>query len=97
MNPKTKVIKALKNQVSETHYVIFDEKSAESIFGAKTISSNAAVRELINAKIHVMHLVKFPVKLENVTLEAWALVVAPFGTTKEDILEHQSYVYPLQP
>ena len=97
MSPKAKVIEALKNQVSKDHYVTFDEKKCQNFFGAKTVSSNAAVRELINAKTHAMHLVKFPVELGNITLEAWALVIAPFGTTKEDILEHQSYVYPLQP
>lgn len=48
------------------------------------------------SKTHIAHFVEFPVELGNATLEAYALIIAPFGTTEQDILEHPSYVYRLQ-
>lgn len=93
---KSEIVNILRNSVSENHFVDVGPGS-EKNFDAKTISWNAAIRELIDAKTHVIHHVIFPIDLGNIIVGASVLVLAPIGTSKDDILQHRDWIYPAKP
>lgn len=92
MNKKQEIITKLKEQVQANHYVNIGD-NAEVVFQAKTISLNAAVREMIKSGMYAMYLISHRIYLPNTPATANFLILTPASVSKEEASNHPEFIF----